>query len=87
LKLDRRLDRAFEILDSDHEKLHFYINEFGEKINVVLMNNQDKDHTRYNINHLFETHVNFEKFLHRHLTDEEEIIVPLILEYDPGLRH
>ena len=65
MKLDQRLDRAFEILDSDHEKLHFYINEFGEKINVVLMNNQDKDHTRYNINHLFETHVNFEKFLHR----------------------
>ena len=74
MKLDRRLDRAFEILDSDHEKLHFYINEFGEKINVVLMNNQDKDQARDNINHLFDT-------------NEEEIIVPLILEYDPDLRH
>jgi hypothetical protein len=37
--------------------------------------------------YLFDTHVNFEKFLHRHLTDEEEIIVPLILEYDPDLQH
>ena len=87
MKLDQRLDRAFEILDSDHEKLHFYINEFGEKINVVLMNNQDKDQDRDNINDLFDTHVNFEKFLHTHLTDEEEIIVPLILEYGPDLRH
>ena len=86
-KLDPRLDRAFEILDSDHEELHFYINEFGEKTNVVLMSGQDKDQARDNINHLFETQVNFEKFLHRHLTDEEEIIVPLILEYDPDLRH
>jgi hypothetical protein len=73
-KLDPRLDRAFEILDSDHEELHFYINEFGEKTNVVLMNNQDKDQDRDNINHLFDT-------------NEEEIIVPLILEYDPDLRH
>jgi iron-sulfur cluster repair protein YtfE (RIC family) len=86
-KLDTRLDRAFEILDSDHEELHFYINQFGEKTNLVLMKGQDKDQARDNINHLFETHVNFEKFLHRHLTDEEEIIVPLILEYDPDLQH
>mgnify|MGYP001578339535 CR=1 FL=1 len=43
--------------------------------NLVLMNGQDKDQARDNINHLFDTHVNFEKFLHRHLTDEEEIIV------------
>ena len=80
MKLEPRLDRAFEILDSDHEELHSYINEFGEKTNLVLMNGQDKDQARDNINHLFEIHVNFEKFLHRHLTDEEEIIVPLILE-------
>ena len=86
-KLDARLDRAFEILDSDHEELHFYINQFGEITNLVLMNGQDKDQARDNINHLFETHVNFEKFLHRQLMDEEEIIVPLILEYDPELRH
>ena len=86
-KLDPRLDRAFEILESDHEELYFCINEFGDKTNLVLMNGQDKDQDSDNINHLFETHVNFEKFLHRHLTDEEEIIVPLILEYDPDLRH
>ena len=86
-KLDARLDRAFEILDSDHEELHFYINQFGEITNLVLMNCRDKDQGRDNINHMFENHVNFEKFLHRHLMDEEEIIVPLILEYDPDLRH
>ena len=51
------------------------------------MNSQDKDQARDNINHLFEIHVNFEKFLHRHLADEGEIIAPLILEYDPDLRH
>ena len=84
---DTRLDRAFEILNSDHEELHFYINEFGEKTNVILMKGQDPDQARDNVNHLFDTHVNFEKFLHRHLTDKEEIIVPLILEYDPDLRH
>ena len=54
---------------------------------MVLMKGQDKDQARDNINHLFDTHVNFEKFLHRHLTDEEEIIVPLILEHDPDLQH
>ena len=31
LKLDKRLDRAFEILDSDHEELLLEIIEFSEK--------------------------------------------------------
>ena len=85
--MDTRLARAFEILDSDYEELHFHINEFGAKTNVVLLKGQNKDQAKDNKNYLFDTHVNFEKFLHRHLTDEEEIIVPLILEHDPDLQH
>lgn len=85
-KLDKRLERGFEILDKDHNSLDAHIHAFASKTNEVLQALQTGDKSTSAFGELHETHLNFAKFLHRHLADEEEIIVPLILEYGADLQ-
>lgn len=85
-KLDRRLERGFEILDRDHHSLDAHIHAFATKTNAVLQAIQSGDKASNTYGDLHETHLEFGTFLERHLQDEEEIIVPLILEYGADLQ-
>lgn len=85
-KLDKRLVRGFEILDRDHHSLDAHIHAFATKTNAVLQAIQSGDKASNAYGALHETHLKFATFLERHLQDEEEIIVPLILEYGADLQ-
>ncbi len=66
------LDTGFVLLDSDHHALEGHINRL-EQLSGKL--------TEAALGHLYD-HLNaFETFLDRHLTDEEDLIVPIILKH------
>ena len=84
---DRRLVRGFEMLDKDHHALDAHLAGFAGHANALLKalggphpegrkarDEAGRFHTRL---------TGFGRFLDRHLTDEEELIVPVLLHYDP----
>ena len=77
--LDRRLERGFEILDRDHHALDGIINRFTEAANAVL-GEPDEAKAREHVAAFTNELGSFHKMLDRHLNDEEEIIVPVILK-------
>ena len=80
-KLDARIAPGFALLDRDHHALDPLIHGLGESINTFL---QDPDN-RQGLGALHEGLLAFDALLRRHLMDEEELIVPLILKYAPDL--
>lgn len=81
-KLEPSIARGFDILDADHHALHEHLDDFVKYANAAF-EAQDADQHHKAIGTL-ETHLTgFEKFLDRHLTDEEDLIVPIILKHGP----
>ena len=82
--LDRRLVRGFELLDSDHHALDGHIHGLAETTNAFLQRlgqAEERDRAAALAGALGQ----FETFLDRHLTDEEDLVVPVILTYAPKL--
>ncbi|MFN3226485.1 MAG: hemerythrin domain-containing protein [Hyphomicrobiales bacterium] len=83
-KRDGRLKRAFTMLDKDHHALDGLINEFIEESNVVLEGLLEGKDARDLVDRYQPTLHRFNTLIERHLFDEEDIIVPVLLEYgDP----
>lgn len=82
--LDARLERGFGILDKDHHDLDGHIHALAETTNGFLGRLQEAD-CRDRAGDLDVALGKFETFLDRHLTDEEELVVPVILTYAPKL--
>lgn len=83
---DKRLASGFELLDHDHQQLDGLLNGMAESANDVIGKIQTKSEaSMFAADSLQQVLGRFEKFLHRHLTDEEELIVPIILEYNPQM--
>ncbi len=77
--LEPRLARGFEILDSDHHDLDGLLARFTDAANATLQGGEPG---------AFLTEVEaFAPFLSRHLEDEEDLIVPVILRHGPGGLH
>ena len=72
IKLDARLEQGFDLLEADHEAIDPMLHEMAEAANAVLQGGE--------IGVLRDRIVAFGSLLERHLTDEEEIVVPVILE-------
>lgn len=81
IPLDARLERGFEMLDRDHHALDGHIHALAERSNEVLRLIAAGEDDKPAVDVLAATQRDFSRFLHRHLEDEEEIIVPVILEY------
>jgi len=79
-KLDPRLHRGFTILDADHHELDGQLHHFTEAANRVLKPAISGD-VMSEAGELLDVLHRFETFLDRHLVDEEELIVPIILKY------
>ncbi|MBD3679411.1 MAG: hemerythrin domain-containing protein [Rhodobacteraceae bacterium] len=79
-KLDTRLKRGFEMLDKDHHAMDGILNRFAEGANGVLGALDDDAKMREGSAAFRREVLGFQKMLHRHLQDEEEIIVPVILK-------
>lgn len=78
---DKRIARAFELLDHDHHALDGHLNTFVERANAALQATSTKDTA---IGDFHSTVADLTKMLDRHLIDEEEIVVPVILHYGAG---
>lgn len=71
VKLDARVERGFDVLEADHNAMDGLLNGMTNAANAVLNGGELG---------AFATHLDgFGKLLNRHLEDEEEIIVPVIL--------
>ncbi|SOH94531.1 Hemerythrin HHE cation binding domain-containing protein [Monaibacterium marinum] len=81
-KQDKRLIRGFEMLDADHHALDEHLAGFAKDANALLGalgNGKARDEA----GRLHDRITGFGGFLDRHLTDEEDLIVPVLLHYDP----
>lgn len=79
--LDSRVERAFELLDADHHALDGQLQALADAANHAIRSEADKDAVAA----LLQAEDRLQRFLDRHLADEEDVVVPLILEYAPDL--
>lgn len=84
LKAEPRLRHGFEILDSDHNAIHEAIHTFADATGAILRGIEAEavtltDDGRFAAEALSGTLVKFRRNLLRHLDDEEEIVVPLMI--------
>lgn len=78
---ERRLQRGFDILDSDHHMIHNALERNAESANQFLRALQEsEDKQRFAADHYAEENERLVNMLARHLDDEEDLIIPLILE-------
>ncbi len=82
--LEAQLVHGFEILDTDHHALDAHIRGTADVMNACLRA-EDSNAERTAAGALMEQLQCFETFMDRHLTDEEELIVPVILKHAPPL--
>jgi hemerythrin-like domain-containing protein len=78
---DADLRKGFDMLESDHQVLDKNIHDLANKTNELLTSLQTGQDIQQSAEHLIITQKKFENFLNRHLSDEEELVVPIILEY------
>ncbi|WP_425100271.1 hemerythrin domain-containing protein [Tropicibacter sp. S64] len=73
---ERALERGFEILDRDHHAMDGLLNRFTAAANGVIKGQTEPGVFREEV-------LSFEAMLLRHLEDEEDLIVPVILKHGP----
>jgi iron-sulfur cluster repair protein YtfE (RIC family) len=82
-KLEKTAERGFDILDADHHSLDGILSDLANSANAVLQHDGATggfiDATAALKGQLDA----FRPMLNRHLTDEEELVVPVLLKYDP----
>lgn len=74
-----RIARGFDILDLDHKALDGHIEGFVEGANGLLRALPRPVEAGAEAGRFADRLAGFERFLDRHLTDEEDLIVPVIL--------
>lgn len=81
---DKRIEAGFAILDKDHHAIDGHLNAFITQANDALGALQD-DKRRLTAAGGFHAGLSdLEGILDRHLIDEEELVVPLVLKYGAG---
>lgn len=78
--MDPRLERGFDILDKDHHALDGLLNRFAESANGVIGTVSDPVGAHDATGAFLSELDAFEIMLNRHLVDEEELVVPVILQ-------
>ena len=78
---EARLAHGFDVLETDHEVIHAQIVATVENANAFLRAaTNDPDPLRTAGDHYVETSSGLLRLLTRHLGDEEDLIIPLILD-------
>lgn len=80
-RLEPRIARGFDILDADHHDLHALIDRFATGANAVLSAPGD---ARDSAGRFLGDLEVFERMLARHLTDEEDLVLPVVLKHRVG---
>ncbi len=78
---DPRISRGFEMLDKDHHDLDERLSVFVSGANKVLSARLDRTRLQDQAGLFHTTLAELERLLDRHLIDEEDLIVPVILKY------
>jgi len=78
---DSRIEKGFEILDKDHHDLDGYLADFVSRANEVLGLRAERSRLQDAAGHFQGELARLEGLLDRHLVDEEDLIVPVILRY------
>jgi iron-sulfur cluster repair protein YtfE (RIC family) len=79
--LDPRLVAGFDLLDADHHALHESIDALAARTDAALRGLAAKPADLTPSGALLTELTRFGRLLDRHLVDEEELIVPVILEH------
>jgi hemerythrin-like domain-containing protein len=78
---ETRLKRGFEVLDTDHHLIHDALERNAEAANGFLRALQDnEDKQRFAADAYADENARLIAMLKRHLDDEEDLIIPLILD-------
>ena len=85
-KAEPRLARGFELLDQDHHALELHIHAMADATNALLRTlaaapADSKAAAAAVLDHS----TRFGRFINRHLLDEEDLVVPVILHHAPDL--
>jgi hemerythrin-like domain-containing protein len=79
-QLEPRIARGFDLLDADHHSLHALIDAFAQGANAVLREGHDT--AQRDLTARFGTVLGrFERMLGQHLTDEEDLVLPVVLKH------
>ncbi|MGH6898093.1 MAG: hemerythrin domain-containing protein [Geminicoccaceae bacterium] len=78
-RAEPRLAPGFELLERDHEAMHTTILGIVERADVVL-GKEDTVGFRAEVARFYDAHVDLGRNLLRHLDDEEDLVIPLLLE-------
>lgn len=82
-RLEPRIARGFEMLDADHHALHGLIDRFVKGANAVL-DEPNGARQRGAVGHFLTDLTDFNRLLVRHLTDEEDLVLPVVLKHRVG---
>jgi predicted component of type VI protein secretion system len=78
---EKRLKRGFDILDADHHLIHEALERNAETANAFLRALQEsEDKQRFAADAYADENARLVAMLTRHLDDEEDLIIPLILD-------
>lgn len=81
-----RLAAGFELLDQDHQALERHIHAMADATNAMLRALAEAPGIgRTAAAALLKQTTGFERFINRHLLDEEDLVVPVILHHAPDL--
>ncbi len=81
-RLEPRLARGFDMLDADHHALHDLIDRFATGANAALSAEGPALHVAAAAFH--KDLQQFQTLLARHLTDEEDLVLPVVLKHRVG---
>lgn len=82
-RLEPRIARGFQMLDADHHALHALIDRFATGANAVL-GELDEGLQRDKVGRFLRELGEFDRLLVRHLTDEEDLVLPVVLKHRVG---
>ncbi len=86
IQQDERLTDGFALLDNDHTQLSELLERMAHSGSDLIGKIRSKSEaSMYAADNLQKILTKFDGFMNRHLTDEEELIVPIILEYNPRI--
>lgn len=71
------LNTGFDLLDSDHHAMDGMLRQFADGANAVIAGTLEAGRFRTDM-------LRFQTLLNRHLVDEEELVVPVILKHGPN---
>lgn len=79
--LDPRIARGFDLLDSDHQEMDRVMHALAETTNAVLLAVREGAPAETAAGVLAGHLAGFGRMIDRHLADEEDLVVPVILDH------